>query len=258
MLSAVATRILAGCVLGGIGITMLAVAIVTIRRTRYTTSLSLVLAWNYVMARVLWRAEISGKMPVGPNEGAVIVCNHRCPIDTAFIALAVDRAVHWMVAKEYCRSMITSRFLRICEVIPTNRSGVDTAATKMAIRHAREGGLVGLFPEGRINTTDQVLLPGRPGVALIALKAGVPVIPCYLSGSPYDGTILGSLLIPAKVRLKIGRPIDLSAYREGDVDREVLVRLTKRFMIEIAELAGVHDFQPQLAGRFYKPGLANR
>ena len=258
MLSAEATKILAGCVLGGIGITMLVVAAAAIRRTNYTTSLTLVLAWNYVMARVLWRAEVSGKLPVGPNQGAVIVCNHRCPIDTAFIALAVDRTVHWMVAKEYCGSPITAWFLRICEVIPTNRSGIDTAATKMAIRYAREGGLVGLFPEGRINATDQILLPGRPGMAMIALKARVPVIPCYLSGSPYDGSILGPLLMAAKVRLKIGQPIDLSSYEGQETDREVLGLLTKRFLGEIANLAGEHDFQPQLAGRFYKPGLVEQ
>jgi len=253
MLSIATTRILAGCLLGGIGLTLLVLAIIRIRKTRYTVPQSFVFAWNHLMAKVLWRAEISSPLPVGPNEGAVIICNHRCPIDTSFIALGVDRPVRWMVASEYCRHWLTGWFLRICAVIPTNRSGVDTASTKVAIRHAQEGGLVGLFPEGRINTTDQVLLPGRPGVAMIALKARVPVIPCYVSGSPYDGSILGCLLIPAKVRLTVGRPIDLSAYYGQETDREVLATLTKRFMVEIAKLAGVEDFEPQLAGRFYKP-----
>lgn len=257
MLSIVATQVLAGCLLGGIGLTMLTLAVVRIRQTRFTTAQSFVFAWNYVMSRVLWRVEISGRLPVGPNEGAVIICNHRCPIDTSFIALSVDRAVRWMVASEYCRHWLTGWLLRICAVIPTNRSGIDTSSTKMAIRHAQEGGLVGLFPEGRINTTDRVLLPGRPGVAMIALKARVPVIPCYVSGSPYDGTILGCLLIPSKVHLTIGRPIDLSPYYGQEADREVLGMLTKRFLVEIAKLAGVNDFEPQLAGRIYKPSLTS-
>ncbi|HYW81029.1 MAG TPA: hypothetical protein VE890_15720, partial [Thermoguttaceae bacterium] len=65
MLSIVATQILAGCLLGGIGLTMLVLAIVKIRRTRYTTPQAFVFAWNHVMAKVLWRAEISGRLPVG-------------------------------------------------------------------------------------------------------------------------------------------------------------------------------------------------
>ena len=110
-----------------------------------------------------------------------------------------------------------------------------------------------MFPEGRINTTDGILLPGRPGAALIALKARVPVIPCYIDGSPYDGTPYGALLMPANVRLRIGRPIDLSPYYDRGGDREVQEDLTRRFLKEIARLAGNPDFEPRLAGRFYKP-----
>ena len=124
---------------------------------------------------------------------------------------------------------------------------------KLAIRYARDGGLVGVFLEGRINTTGQLLLPGRPGAAMIALKARVPVVPCYVSGSPYDGTSVGCLLMPAKVRLEVGQAIDLSPYSGREDDRELLEALTRRFLVEIAKLAGQRDFQPQLAGRFYKP-----
>jgi 1-acyl-sn-glycerol-3-phosphate acyltransferase len=158
-----------------------------------------------------------------------------------------------MIAKEYCDDWKFAGFLRMCEAIPTNRGGIDTAATKMAIRHARNGELVGLFPEGRLNTTEQVMLPGRPGVALIALKAGVPVIPCYIEGSPYNGTTLGALLMHARVKVIVGQPIDVSEYRGREGKRGVLEELTRRLMREIARLGGHPEFEPQLAGRFYKP-----
>lgn len=256
MLSAAGTVILASCVLGMVGLTLAAVAAVACRRHGYGPVQSLILAWSYVMTRVLWRTDVSGRLLVSPGHGAVIVCNHRCPVDPAFIALAADRMVHWMVAREYCVHLLTGRFLRACEVIPTNRAGIDTAATKLAMRYAQQGGLVGLLPEGRINTTRQTLLPGRPGAAMIALKAQVPVIPCHISGSPYNGTTLGCLLMPAKVRLTIGRPIDISPYYGRENDREVLELLTRRFLKEIADLGGDVDYQPQLAGRFYKPGMS--
>ena len=127
--------------------------------------------FNYVMARILWRAKIVGKLQIPPGQGAIIVCNHIGPIDPSFIALSTHRIVHWMVAKEYCSDPTMSWFFTIMQAIPVNRRGVDTAATKLAIRYASQGDLVGLFPEGRINDTDRLLLPGRPGAALIALRA---------------------------------------------------------------------------------------
>lgn len=255
MLLAAATETLVFSILGAVVVALAAWAWAAYRRTLYTPGQAVLFALFYLIARFLWRTQISGPLPIPPGQGAVIICNHGSPADPAFIAMTVNRVVHWMVAKEYCEHRAFGWFLRTVESIPVNRGGVDTAATKMAIRYAQEGGLVGLFPEGRINTTDEVLLPGRPGMALIALKAGVPVVPCYISGAPYDGSPLGCLLMRAKVRLKVGRPIDISQYCGRKADRKVLEELTRRFLAEIAALAGQPDFQPELAGRFYKPGL---
>ncbi len=257
MLSAAATEILAACVLGATGFALIAWVTIWICRFPYRSIQKPLFAWNFLMARLLWRAEVSGRLPVSPGQGAVIVCNHHGPIDPSFVALAADRLVHWMVAREYCQHGVVGWFMRTCEVIPVGRGGIDTAATKQAIRYAQNGDLVGVFPEGRINTTEQTLLPGRPGAAMIALRARVPVIPCYLTGSPNDGTTLGCLKMPARVRLRIGRPIDLSAYYDRQNEREVQQHLTRRLLSEMARLAGEPDFEPQLAGRFYKPGPAD-
>ena len=135
------------------------------------------------------------------------------------------------------------------------RGGVDTAATKQAIRLAQDGGIVGMFPEGRINESkDVLLLPGRPGAALVALKARVPIIPVYISGSPYDGTALGPLRMRAHVRVYIGEPMDLSNYYGREKEEGVTQEITKRLLLEIARLAGHPEFEPQLAGRRWKPG----
>ena len=255
MFSAGETKILAVVVFATIGLILLGLAARYVRRLPYTPLQTVLLTWNLFMSRVLWRTRISGRLPVPRDQGAVIVCNHCSPADPGYIALATDRIVHWMVAKEYCLHPALAWFFRAFEAVPTGRGGIDTGATKRMIRYAHEGGLVGLFPEGRINTTDRLLLPGRPGAALIALKARVPVVPCYVSGSPYDGTPLGCMFMSAKVRLKVGRPIDISKYYGRENEREVLEHLTKQFMAAIAALAGRPDYQGELAGRFYKPVL---
>ncbi|MCX7424670.1 MAG: lysophospholipid acyltransferase family protein [Planctomycetia bacterium] len=253
MLPPAETKMLAVGVLAVMGVVLTLVIVRALRHSPYRPAQSIVLAWARITTRILWRARVSGPLPIPPGQGAVIVSNHRCPFDPAFMTLAVDRIMHWMVAKEYCEHPLMGLVLRIFEPIPTNRGGVDTAATKLTIRYAQQGEIVGLFPEGRLNTTRQFMLPGRPGVAMIALRSRVPVIPCYIEGSPYNGTTLGCLLMPAKVRLVVGLPIDLSPYYDRDNDREVLEDLTARFMREIAALAGRPDYEPVVAGHRQKP-----
>jgi 1-acyl-sn-glycerol-3-phosphate acyltransferase len=204
------------------------------------------------MTRVVWRTTISGRLPIADDRGAVIVSNHKSGIDPAFIALTTRRPVHWAVAREYCRHPLLGWFFSTLACIPVNRAGIDTAATKAAIRYAQSGDLVGMFPEGRINTTNELLLPGRPGAALVALKARVSVVPCFIRGSPDGGNILSPLFKTAKVTLTIGQPIDLSPYYGRESEDGVLEELTGRFLVEIARLGGVPDYTPRLAGKRWK------
>jgi 1-acyl-sn-glycerol-3-phosphate acyltransferase len=253
MFSPTVTQALSLGVLAAAALVPLLWAVLEIRRSPFSPAQTVMAGINYLLTRLLWRTQVSGRLPLAAQQGGVIVCNHRASIDPTFIQLVAHRKVHWMVAKEYWESRLFGWFLRLCEVIPVRRGAVDMAATKLAIDYAQRGDLVGVFPEGRINVTPQLLLPGRPGAAWIALKARVPVIPCFVSGSPYDGSPCGSLFMPARVHLVIGPPIDLSAYYGREKDREVLQELTRRFLIEIAKLGGHPDFQPQLAGRFSPP-----
>jgi 1-acyl-sn-glycerol-3-phosphate acyltransferase len=254
MLSAEHTRWLAILVLMLIGVWLVA----WLLRVRYRQFGHFTLAQfplyllAFVMTRIQWRATVEGSLPFGPGQGAVIISNHRGPIDPAFVTQASNRPIHWLVASEYLIHPFFGLPLRTLKCIPVNRGGRDTAALKLSMRYAAAGEMIGLFPEGRINTTDRLLLAGRPGVALIALRAGVPVVPCYIEGSPYDGTSFGFLFMRARVRVRIGQPIDLSEYQSRAKERGVLEEITKRFMVEIARLAGVENYDAIIAGSDYK------
>lgn len=224
------------------------------RRTQYTLAQAPLYLLNQFMARFLWRAQVHGRLPIADDQGAVIVSNHLGPIDPGFIGLVTNRPVHWMVAREYCEHWFTGWALRILGAIPVNRGGVDTAATKLAIRYAQQGELVGMFPEGRINTTDRLLLPGRPGVTMVAIKAQVPVVPCYITGSPGGFNEFAFLITPSRTRLRVGQPVDLSHYYGRDNDKQVLEEVTRTLLRAIAHLAGDDHFEPELAGRRWKPG----
>jgi 1-acyl-sn-glycerol-3-phosphate acyltransferase len=161
--------------------------------------------------------------------------------------------MRWMVAGEYFRHWAFGPFLRTCGAIPVGRGGVDTAATKAAIRFAASGGWVGMLPEGRLNRTDEFMLPVRPGAVLVALRARVPILPCYIEGAPDSESVTGPLRMRARVRVYFGELFDLSTYYGHETEPELLGELTIRATKRIAALAGRTDFEPQLAGRRWKP-----
>ena len=253
MFSDTGTKIFAGVILCAAVAALFYWAYRAWRRTSYRLPQYPFFLFHLFMSHMIWRTQVTGKLPLAPGQGAVIVGNHRSSIDPSFIHVAADRVVHWMVASEYWKVPFLGWFFRLAECIPANRGGIDTAATKSAIRWAQNGGLVGMFPEGTINLTEKILLPGRPGAALIALKARVPVVPCYIYDAPYDGTMLGCFTMPAKVKVAIGPAIDLTPYYGREREEGILQELTKRFLKEIARLGGDPNFEPELAGRRWKP-----
>lgn len=205
---------------------------------------------NYLIVRWLWRAtSVGAPLPLESGRGAVVTCNHSCRFEPMLIETATNRVVHWMTAMEYFKG-VAGFFLGLAQTIPTSRGGVDTRATKIAMRHLQNGDALGIFPEGRINIDkEQLLLPGKLGAAMMALIARVPVIPCYIRGLPYEEKIFALFVRPARIEMVFGKPIDFSEFYGQETNREVLGIVTKRIMKEIATLAGHPEFEPQVSGR---------
>lgn len=216
----------------------------------------------YVLGRLLWRVQFMNTAPEELARGAVLAANHRSSLDPMFVQLAARRRVHWMVAKEYCEHKVLGVFLKVLQVIPTNRTGTDVNSTKNAMRYADQGKLVGVFPEGRINMTENLLLPVRAGAAMVSIKTGVPLIPLYIKGSPYGGTALSPLMMPARVQIVFGKPIypseskdinqpvDTSSPSETSANDDFLRNLNRqaaemiaRWGSEMAFLSGQPNFQ---------------
>ncbi len=207
----------------------------------------------YLLVKLLWRTRWEGKLAIADGQGALIVCNHRSSVDPFFLQTATGRKIHWMVAREYCEHPAFRWFLTTCEVIPVGRGGIDTAATKAALRIVEQGGLVGIFPEGRINWTSDLLLPIRPGAAVIALKTGAPLVPVYIEGSPYHLVPWSPLLMRARVVVRFGLPIVPQSAPPSDDDKEASEVVMRLWAAQIAALVDQPEFEPQFAGRQWKP-----
>jgi 1-acyl-sn-glycerol-3-phosphate acyltransferase len=226
---------------------------VLLRRRPLTPAQNLLLFINRLLTSLLWRTSAPRDVPLPPGRGGVIVCNHRSSVDPFFVQRSTQRPIHWMVAKEYVEHPALRWFLTTCEVIPVNRGGIDTAATKQALRYVQAGGVIGMFPEGRINQTDQLFISVRPGAAVVAIKTRAIVLPCYLTGSPYGGTAASPLFMPARVKLQYGETIDAAHYADriaaGEDEAAVIRELLMRSLQAISQLAGPRKFELNFAGR---------
>ena len=223
-------------------------------KSPYTPSQTCVYFLSLLLNKFLWRVNVPKNLPVPPGQGCVLIANHRSSADPFFIQPAAKRVIHWLVAFNIKKKSFVASFLRFCQIVSVNRSGNDTAATKMAIKYAKNGETVGILPEGRINMSDdQFMMPVRPGAIMIALKARVPVVPMYIDGAPYNGGFLTPFTMPAQVTVKVGEAIDLSEYYDCASDKSALAEATLKCVREIGRLAGREDFEPEMAGRKWKP-----
>ena len=127
---------------------------------------------------------------------------------------------------------------RAMQSIPVDRNSHDVGPTRDAVRRLERGDLIGIFPEGGINTGDG-LRAANSGIAFLALKAKVPIIPVYIHGVPDTESMVTPFYTPCRVRVTYGTPIDLSLWQGQHRSQELLQSLTDALMRKLADLGGV-------------------
>ena len=195
-----------------------------------------------------WNTRLHGRLN-DLSTGAILIANHRSSVDPFFIQMACNKPVGCLVAREYIEIPILRHLFRFLGMIPVGRKGIDTQATKRAIREAASGRLVLMFPEGRLNTTPELMQSCRPGAVMVAIRAGVPIVPFYLQNLTFTNAILNPFVSRARVQLYVGEPIDVLELSQGKTDKQTLGEILQICLQEIAKLAGEVEWEPQVAGR---------
>ena len=146
-----------------------------------------------------------------PRTGpAILVCNHMSGLDPLLLQAMSHRVIVWMMAKEYYEMGSIGWFFKMIEAIPVSRNGRDSSATRAALRALDAGKVLGIFPEGRIET-DRNLMPFQTGVAMMAMKTGVPLYPAYLDGTPRGMEMLTAFRTAGRTHLRFGDMVKLEA-----------------------------------------------
>src|SRR4029077_12525542 len=152
----------------------------------------------------VFRLESTGKENI-PEGGCVLACNHLSSFDPWPLGMPLwPKTFLRFMAKSELYWFPLSKVIDSAGAFPVRRGQHDTVAIETAVRLAREGNVVVMFPEGtrRIKGLRKTRQPRpRSGAARIALEAGVPLVPAALRGT-------ARLLRLEKLRVAYGEPVD--------------------------------------------------
>jgi 1-acyl-sn-glycerol-3-phosphate acyltransferase len=146
--------------------------------------------------RVWHRVRFEGdELVTGENadpDGLIIVANHTGAVDPLAVQTRCRFLIRWMMAADMMGSQL-GWLWHAYPAIPVTRDRKDTRSLREAIRYVRGGGVVGIFPEGRITFPPREIRPFLPGVGLIVSRTRAPVLLAWISGTP-DSNKMGEAL----------------------------------------------------------------
>jgi 1-acyl-sn-glycerol-3-phosphate acyltransferase len=189
-----------------------------------------VLSWPIL--RGLYRLRDRGRENLPAEGGYVLASNHLSNLDPWPLGMPV-----W--PKRFLRFMAKSELywwplryvLKGVGAFPVRRGQHDLAAIETAVKLAREGYAVVMFPEGtrrKKGIVKKFEARPRSGAARIALEAGVPLVPAALKGTD-------TLMRLGKMRVVYGAPVDIEDLRGVEI-ADAAQEATSRLMARILEL----------------------
>ncbi|MFE2297998.1 lysophospholipid acyltransferase family protein [Streptomyces sp. NPDC059445] len=195
------------------------------------------------LLRVTFRPRIEGLEHVPSSGRAIVAGNHLSFADHFLMPAILKRRITFLAKAEYftgpgIKGRLTAAFFRSIGQIPVDRSGKEAgqAAIREGLGVLNKDELLGIYPEGT-RSHDGRLYKGKVGVAVMALRAQAPVVPCAMIGT-FEAQPPGRKLPRIHpVVIRFGKPLDFSRYAGMEGEKAVLRAITDEIMYAILALS---------------------
>lgn len=194
-------------------------------------------AWAGVVLRIsLSPVQVVGaeylQEKLGPGQAAIFACNHLSYMDTPVVFSKLPFQFRILARHDLFKIPFIGWYLRRSGQIPVDSSHVRASVQSLnrGVQALQQGMPLVIFPEGgrSPNGATQNFLSG---VAFMAIRAHVPVVPMTLVGTYELMPMHVYHLHPRPLYLVVGSPIDPGAYTAKSADA-----LTQRIHDEIVRL----------------------
>ena len=160
-----------------------------------------------LLFKLLYRSEVVGLENI-PKEGRIVLGgNHTKWLDPIFIASSSKRQIHFL-AKEELFHGIVGVIVKGVGCIPVNRKIHDKNALESAYNYLENDLCIGIFPEGTINRTDDIIMPFKIGAVKMCSKTKSKLVPFTITGK--------YRLFRKGVKLEFLKPIEIG----NDLEKE--------------------------------------
>lgn len=165
----------------------------------------------------------TGRRNIPETGAAMLVSNHLSHLDVLVIGILLKRPVNY-VARSSLFFFPLGPFIRSCGAFPIQRDGIGAQGLKETLRRLKSGGIVTLFPEGT-RSSDGELGEMKAGIALLAAKARVPILPAAIAGTFESWPKSRSLPSSHPIWVHFGTPIQPEEIRSlSPNDLTILIR----------------------------------
>lgn len=165
------------------------------------------------------------------KKGALIISNHIQYSDPMVLHCTFwYRRLHFVVMKELMNNKFTTWFYRNCGCIPIDREKFSLNSLREITEMLKGGYMIGIFPEGHVSL-DKPMNSFKSGVVLMALQAGVPIVPTYreLRTSIWK-----------RQRVVMGEPINIKEKFGPNIGMKEVEEITKYLFEKEQELKAIY------------------
>ena len=174
--------------------------------------------WGRMLCRLAGvRVKVTGMEQLDPNQTYIFAGNHCSQYDIFAFQGYFPHDFRWIAKKELFRIPLFGQAMHRVGYIPIDRShgrqalkSLDEAAKRIA-----SGSSVLIFPEGT-RSDDGMLHEFKTGAVMLAIKAGVPIVPLGFNGS-YEVLAKGTFLPRSgEITIRVGPPLATGHYKSAD------------------------------------------
>ena len=198
---------------------------------------------------LLTRVDVIGKENIKREGGYLVAANHLSMIEVPLVYCIIKRDdVTGLVARKHYKNPFFRWIVNGLGGIWLSRDEIDTRALRAARDHMKNGGVVGIAPEGTRSQTGALISP-KTGVAFLSDQARVPILPVAVSGTWQITKQILTLQRPI-IQVNFGEPFTLPPIDRKNRD-EGLYKNTEEIMCRIAVLLppehrGVYAAHPRV------------